>query len=142
MAVTSTQVITETAIYVPESNTLTPIEMDSIATEVITLYGDDDSNLGKIKCDFLKRIADINSIKTIIDSAGIKSEKLGDHSVTYDTGSKDDPWTDYKDKVTKTICPIFGVTEGTFTVGVKVNPSPPIDLGLCDSQTSLMKDLI
>lgn len=109
MAVTAEQVITNITMYVPESNGLSDSQMISIATQLITEIGDDDSNLPQISCEFLKRMADINDTLFSIDDAGLKSEKLGRRTLTYDTSMVADGWADYKFKVTNTICPILGV---------------------------------
>ena len=113
MTVTSDQVIANVEIYIPDSNGLTDEQMHTIATQLILEIGDDDANLPKISCEFLKRIADINDTLFSVDDAGLKSEKLGRRTLTWDTTMVADGWADYKTKVNNVICPILGVTNET-----------------------------
>lgn len=115
MAVTATGVIENTELYIPASNGLTQTEMEKIATSLITKIGDDDANLPQISCEFLQQLADINDLRSGIDNAGLKSEKLGRRTLTYDTSSSKDGWKDYKTNVINNICPLLGVEKETST---------------------------
>lgn len=109
MAVLAEQVITNTELYVPESNILSDEQMLQVALQLIAEIGDADENLPQISCEFLKRLADINDALFSIDDAGLKSEKLGRRTLTWDTSLVANTWKDYKSNVTNVICPILGV---------------------------------
>lgn len=109
MAVLTEQVITNTELYVPESNILSDEQMTQVAMQLITEIGDADENLPQISCEFLKRLADINDTLFSIDDASIKSEKLGRRTLTWDSSLVANSWKDYKSKVSNVICPILGV---------------------------------
>lgn len=110
MAVLATQVITNTELYIPESNILSDDQMVQVADQLILEIGDADENLPQISCEFLKRLADINDALFSIDDAGLKSEKLGRRTLTWDTSLVANTWKDYKSNVTNVICPILGVS--------------------------------
>ena len=110
MAVLAEQVITNTELYVPESNILSDEQMTQVAIQLIADIGDADENLPQISCEFLKRLADINDALFSIDDAGLKSEKLGRRTLTWDTSLVANTWKDYKSNITNVICPILGVT--------------------------------
>jgi len=128
MTVTVENVLTNVELYIPESNGLSDSQMNNIANNLILEIGDDDSNLPKISCEFLKRLADINDTLFSIDDAGLKSEKLGRRTLTWDTSMVADGWTDYKTKVNNIICPILGVDSPTKsrTVGVFISSGEKI----------------
>lgn len=113
MTVTAEVVLTTVDLYIPESNGLSTTQMTTIADGLILEIGDDDANLPKISCEFLKRMADINDTLFTIDDAGLKSEKLGRRTLTWDTSMVADGWADYKTKVNNVICPILGVANPT-----------------------------
>lgn len=123
MAVVAQDIIDATRLYVPANNTIPQEDMLDIADKVIAKYGDDDANLNKISCEFLKHIAIVNSALYVVSSGGLKREKLGAHEVEYFSDSGDN-WDDFLKKVEETICPlIFGVT-GKFVHGATVKSSP------------------
>lgn len=121
MAVTAEQVYNETAYLVPSQNILTEAQLLGVAQNLIDKYGDDDSNLGLIKCNFLKQVGIQNSVLGSLSSGSIKKETLGDQSVEYFQGSTVD-WGAYIKAVNDDLCPMFGVTSQV-SFGAKINSS-------------------
>lgn len=121
MAVTAEQVYNETAYLIPAQNVLTEAQLLGIAQNLINLYGDDDSNLGTIKCNFLKQVGTQNGVLGSLSSGSVKREKLGDHELEYFQGSTVD-WNEYVKQVNDNICPLFGVTVSV-SFGAKINSS-------------------
>ena len=115
MTITVEQIISETSIYVPPENILSQTQMETVASDLINKYGDEDSNLPTLKCEFLKAIAVINGTVASVQSGNQKREKLGEHEIEWYDGSSD-PWGDYLTRVKSDICPLFGV-EPIITIG-------------------------
>jgi len=111
---------TTASIYLPQSNVLTDAQMDALLDVVIGRVGDSDDNQGEVLCKFMELVADTNLGKVQADSGTLKSEKLGDHSRSYDT-TKDlkSAWRDFK-KSLSTTCPLYGYSP-VFSLGFKIN---------------------
>lgn len=124
MTVTVELVLTEVAPFIPEFNVLSDEHLEALAASLIAKHGSDDSKLGIIKCEFLKLLGYQNSVIESINPTGVKSEKLGDHAVTYggDAGLKPD-WSEYIKNVNNVLCPMFGVCI-PFNLGTRVDRVP------------------
>lgn len=123
MTVTVEIVLSEVAPFIPPYNVLSDEQMQAIAAQLIVKYGNDDSKLGTIKCEFLKIIGYQNSVISSITPAAIRSERVGDHQISYAGGGDRPDWLNYIKNVKEILCPLFGV-ENTITFGAKVNSSP------------------
>ena len=121
MAVTAEQVISDVGYLIPSQNVLTQEQLEGIAQTLIAKYGDDDSNLGVIKCNFLKQVGTQNSVIGSLSSGSLKREKVGDVEVEYFQGSTVD-WGAYIKAVNDDLCPMFGVTSQV-SFGAKINSS-------------------
>lgn len=121
MAVTAEQVYNETAYLIPSQNILTEAQLLGIAQTLIDKYGDDDSNLGLIKCEFLKQVGIQNGVIGSLSSGSMKREKLGDHEIEYFQGSTVD-WQSYIKAVKEDLCPMFGIVSSV-SFGAKINSS-------------------
>lgn len=127
MAITAIQVREKIERYIPEGNILTDQEIEELAQELITKIGDDDSNLPRISCELLQQIASINDVLFGVDDAGLKSEKLGRRTLTWDTATVADSWKEYGIKVKEVICPILGYeTKTRKAVGVFISSGEKI----------------
>lgn len=119
MTVTVDIVLSEVTPYIPEYNVLTQTQMEAIASSLITKHGNDDSKLGVIKCEFLKILGYQNSVISSINPSGIRSERLGDHQITYTGNGAKVDWNNYIKNVGEVLCPLFGV-ETPFTLGTSI----------------------
>lgn len=120
MAVTAEQVLENTGYLIPEQNALPPDRLLIIAQSIIDKYGDDDENLGKIYCEFLKSVGVQNKAISNTSSGSLKREKLGQHEIEYFDGAKLD-WDGYITSIKNDICPLlFGVSEPV-AYGAKIN---------------------
>lgn len=123
MAITAQDVIDNVSIYIPASNSITQTQMLELAQKLIDRYGDDDSNLPKISCEFLKNLAIINGTASVISNGTVKREKLGGHEIEYFDGGASTDWDDYYDKIVNNVCPILGVVQ-KISFGATYNSSP------------------
>ena len=119
--ITPALVLEETRIYIPAENTLPDEYLLKLAADLIALYGNTMDMLGKIKCEFLKAIARLNGAMSSINPTGVKSEKLGDHSISYGgvDGATTD-WGGYLKQVSTVLCPMFGV-ESNYGLGITIH---------------------
>lgn len=122
--ITPELVLDETTIYIPVDNTLPEESLLKLAGDLIAVHGNTMDKLGKIKCEFLKLVAGINRATSSINPSGVKSEKLGDHSITYGgvNGATAD-WDAYLKQVNDFLCPLFGVPS-KYAGGITIHSSP------------------
>ena len=124
MAIIAQDIIDATSIYVPASNQIPDSSMLTLAQDLIDKYGDDDSNLNLICCEFLKVVGAINGALSTVDLSGKKREKLGDHEIEYFEGDSGNSWDDFVDKVNDTICPlVFGINK-PYVTGATIGYTP------------------
>ena len=118
--ITPESIVNNTLYYIPSENLLDEDQMLGIATMLIAKYGDDDSNLNLISCEFLKAVGNINKTIHVVDVGGLKREKLGSHEIEM-FSAEYDPWGKYLDGVGNYICPIIFGIQQKIVIGATYN---------------------
>jgi hypothetical protein len=119
--------------WLPDDNVMNPDQMSKILDLVI---GRNPTAVeGEIFCKYLETVANANLAKATVDSAPISSERVDNHSVSYNSVLAQNAWKYFK-KQLKTICPMYGYSPRT-TVGMKISSGEDFNIIDCDPTSDL-----
>jgi hypothetical protein len=113
--------------WLPDENVLSDQQMAAINNQLINTIGDDTDNYPEILCKGLRAIALANQAKFDVDQRGVKREIVDEVEVEYFEATRNSSWEAYLKSLTN-ICPLFGYTGLNSGIGMKISPSPEIDV--------------
>lgn len=128
-AIDRDQLYSDTVLYLPDANVLSEDEIRNINSLVIEnqIPEDDDQYYSEALCKSLRWCALANQSKYVVDSNGVKREEVGEVEIEF-FNTRENIWKDYIDSL-KDLCPLFGyIPDWNKTIGIKINPSPPINV--------------
>ncbi len=100
------KLLADDLLWLPDSNVLTDDQIKAINEPIIITVGDDDSNYPEILCKSLQALGLANKSKYVVDSRGIKKDKVGDDQLEFFEGSSSDPWKLFLESLSD-VCPLF-----------------------------------
>ena len=131
MTIDRDTLLTDEALWLPDSNVLTSTQMGQINELIISSVGDDASNYPEVLCKALRAIATANMGKASAASGGLKREKIGDEEQEWFSPTQvKNVWKNYINSLTD-ICPLFGYTGLKKSFGVKITPGAAPNVNPC-----------
>lgn len=133
------QLLTDTKLYLPESNVLSDTQLSGIIDNVVDyqIPADDEIYYSEALCKTLKVAALLNRSKSSVDDSGLKKEKVGQVEYEKYNVSFVDAWTDYLNSLSD-VCPYLpgGGYRPSKAIGIKINPSKPFVIDDCQTVDS------
>ena len=138
-AIDRVQLLSDVKLYLPDENVLSDDILNNIIDSVIAnqIPADDDQYYGEALCKSLRAAALLNKSKYSVDGANIKREEIGEVEIErFDRGNQS-IWDDYIASLVD-LCPIFGYTGLSSTIGMVINSGTTPVVEDCCKTSKLM----